>query len=39
MTPDILQGIKDNVEKVIIGKSTVINLLLTALVAGGHVFA
>lgn len=37
MTPDILQGIKDNVEKVIIGKSTVINLLLTALVAGGHV--
>lgn len=37
MTPDILQRIKENVEKVIIGKDTVINLLLTALVAGGHV--
>lgn len=37
MTPDILQRIKENVEKVIIGKGTVINLLLTALVAGGHV--
>jgi len=34
---DTLQRIKDNVEKVIIGKSTVTDLLLTALVAGGHV--
>lgn len=37
MTLDTLQRIKDNVEKVIIGKSTVTDLLLTALVAGGHV--
>ena len=34
---DTLQRIKYNVEKVIIGKSTVTDLLLTALVAGGHV--
>ena len=37
MPMDTLQRIKDNVEKVIIGKSTVTDLLLTALVAGGHV--
>ncbi len=37
MTLDTLLRIKDNVEKVIIGKSTVTDLLLTALVAGGHV--
>ena len=36
MPMDTLQRIKDNVEKVIIGKSTVTDLLLTALVAGGH---
>lgn len=29
--------LKDNIEKVIIGKSEVIDLVLTALVAGGHV--
>ena len=37
MPMDTLKRIKDNVEKVIIGKSTVTDLLLTALVAGGHV--
>lgn len=37
MIPDTLQRIKENVEKVMIGKGMVIDLLLTALVAGGHV--
>lgn len=37
MTSDTLQRIKENVEKVIVGKEVVIDLLLTALVAGGHV--
>lgn len=36
MTSNILQRIKENVEKVIIGKKEVTDLLLTALVAGGH---
>lgn len=31
------QKLKENIEKVIIGKSEVIDLVLTALVAGGHV--
>lgn len=31
------QKIKDNMEKVIIGKGEVIDLILTALVAGGHI--
>lgn len=34
---DLLPGIKTNVSKVIIGKEHVIELLLTALAAGGHV--
>lgn len=37
MTSGTLQRIKENVEKVIVGKGVVIDLLLTALVAGGHV--
>ena len=31
------QKLKENIEKVIIGKSEVIDLVLTALIAGGHV--
>ncbi|MBQ7944747.1 MAG: MoxR family ATPase [Lachnospiraceae bacterium] len=34
---ELLQKIKENIAKVIIGKSEVMDLLLTALVAGGHV--
>ena len=34
---DLLSQIKQNVETVIIGKSSVIDLMLTSLVAGGHV--
>lgn len=34
---DLLLRIKDNVSKVIVGKETVTELLLTALAAGGHV--
>ena len=34
---DLLSRIKDNVSKVIIGKESVTELLLTALAAGGHV--
>lgn len=34
---DLLPRIKDNVSKVIIGKNSVTELLLTALAAGGHV--
>jgi len=37
MPHNTLQRIKENVEKVIIGKSRVIDLLLAALAAGGHV--
>ena len=33
----VLAKIKENVEKVMIGKGEVIDLLLTSLVAGGHV--
>ncbi|MCL2013827.1 MAG: MoxR family ATPase [Oscillospiraceae bacterium] len=36
-TPDILQAITDNVEKVIIGKRHVIELMIITLVAKGHV--
>lgn len=32
-----IQDIKSNIEKVLVGKSEVIDLVLTALVAGGHV--
>ena len=32
-----LQHIKDNMEQVIIGKSSVIDLILTSLIAGGHI--
>lgn len=32
-----MQRIKDNIEKVLVGKSEVIDLVLTAMVAGGHV--
>ena len=32
-----LQQIKDNMEKVIIGKSAVIDLILTSFIAGGHI--
>lgn len=34
---DMLNKLKENIEKVIIGKGEVIDLVLTALVAGGHV--
>lgn len=34
---ELLQKIKENIAKVIIGKSDVMDLLLTSLVAGGHV--
>ena len=34
---DLLQSVKSNIEKVIIGKSDVIDLVMTAIVAGGHV--
>ncbi len=34
---DVLQKIKENVARVMIGKEDVTELLLTALVAGGHV--
>lgn len=34
---ELLQRIKENIAKVIIGKSEVMDLLLTSLVAGGHV--
>ncbi len=34
---ELLQKIKENIAKVIIGKSEVMDLLLTSLVAGGHV--
>ena len=34
---DLLSRIKDNVSKVIVGKETVTELLLTSLAAGGHV--
>lgn len=37
MLTNTLARIKENVEKVIVGKSEVIDLMLTALVAGGHV--
>ncbi len=32
-----MQGLKDNIEKVIIGKGHVIDLVLTSMLAGGHV--
>ena len=34
---ELAQAIKNNVEKVIIGKSDIVDLLLTALIANGHV--
>lgn len=37
MQMNIRQELKSNIEKVIIGKSAVIDLVLTALIAGGHV--
>ena len=36
-TRDKLTDIRANIKKVIIGKDTVINYVLTALVAGGHI--
>ena len=34
---ELAQAIKNNIEKVIIGKSDIVDLLLTALIANGHV--
>ena len=34
---NILQSIKENVGKVLVGEERVTNLLLTAMIAGGHV--
>ena len=36
-TPDILNNIVDNVEKVIIGKRPVVELIVTTLIAKGHI--
>jgi len=35
--PHVSKGIQDNIEKVIIGKSDIIELMLTALLAKGHI--
>lgn len=37
MTNDIIKSIRDNIEKVLIGKTDTINLVLTAFLAKGHV--
>ncbi len=37
MNKDIASRIRENVGKVILGKDEIIDLLLTALVCGGHV--
>ena len=37
MNENILKKAGDNIEKVIVGKRKVIDLILTALVKGGHV--
>lgn len=37
MKTDVIQAIKKNIEQVLIGKGDVIDLLLTSLIAGGHV--
>ena len=34
---DTLQSLKDNIEKVIVGKGHIIDLIMTALISGGHV--
>ena len=37
MKSNAIQAIKENIEQVLVGKSSVIDLILTSLIAGGHV--
>lgn len=37
MKTNAIQAVKENIERVLIGKSSVIDLVLTSLIAGGHV--